>query len=118
MIYVGHKVVGPVAGPQAAALVEAAGLPPEQTLSQLWAEGGHELPTGQHSLIRLLGVQSLLVGVQRMASVLLLCTTPSFILRLDQVRAPVYHCHSILQLMTWTSRGICWERLLPTHAEE
>lgn len=74
------------AGPQAAALVEAAGLPSEQTLSQLWAAGRHELPDGHLGLIRLLGVQSLLVGPQRIASVLLMRTTPSFILSPEQVR--------------------------------
>ncbi len=81
-----------VTGPQADGLVEAAGLPPEQTLSQLWAEGRHELPEGQHGLIRLLGVHSILVGPQRMASVLLRRTTPSLILSPEQVRWLSYPC--------------------------
>ena len=102
LVDTGRKEPALVAGPQAAALVEAAGLAPEQTLSQLWAEGRHELPAGQHSFIRLLGVQSLLVGPQRMTSVLLLHTTPSLTLRLEQVRVLLYCVHSILQLMTST----------------
>ena len=73
-------------GSQAAAIVEAAGLPPEQSLSQLWAEGRHELQNGQHTSIRLLGVQGQLVGSQRVASVLLMRTSPSFILPSEEVR--------------------------------
>ena len=58
---------------------------PEQTLSELWATGRHELPLGQSSSIRLLGVQSQLIGLQRMASVLLMRTTPSLVLQSEQV---------------------------------
>jgi len=74
-----------VVGPQAAAMVEAAGLPPEQSLSQLWAEGRHELQNGQYTSIRLLGVQGQLVGSHRVASVLLMRTSPSLILPSEEV---------------------------------
>lgn len=65
--------------------MEAAGLPPEWTLSQLWAEGRHSLPSGPHGQIRLLGMQSQLVGAQRVASLLLMRSTPSLILPQEAV---------------------------------
>ncbi len=74
-----------VVGSQAAGIVEAAGLPPEQSLSQLWAEGRHELQNGQYTSIRLLGVQGQLVGSHRVASVLLMRTSPSLFLPSEEV---------------------------------
>ena len=74
------------AGPQAAAILEAAALPPERTLSQLWAEGRDLLPSGAHGCVKLLGLQSQLVGSQRVVSVLHMRSTPSLLLPPAQVR--------------------------------
>ena len=75
--------------------MEQAGLPPEQTLMQLWAEGRHVLPSGPHGVIKLLGVQSQLVGSQHVASVLHMRTAPSFILPPEQVRLALLECLSL-----------------------
>ena len=83
------------AGPEAAAIVEEAGLPPKQSLLQLWAEGRHVLPSGPHSVIKLLGVQSQLVGSQHVASVLHMHTAPSCILPPEQVRLVLLNRRSL-----------------------
>ena len=74
------------AGPQAAAILEAAALPPERTLSQLWAEGRDLLPSGAHDRVKLLGLQSQLIGSQRVVAVLHMRSTPSLLLPPAQVR--------------------------------